>query len=103
MIREDRRMLDARQQELEDEKKWNILRRLHGDRRLKVRDLRVAYFLLVGADCRGDAVSPLNRLAKLTGASVPDVERSINDLARLGYFTARFMPATAENIGVSVH
>jgi hypothetical protein len=86
-----------------EEMKWDILRRLHGDRRLKVRDLRIAYFLLVGADCRGDAVSPLNRLAKLTGASVPDVERSVNYLAKLGYFTARFMPATAENLGASVH
>jgi hypothetical protein len=73
------------------DQKLPLLHRLHSDRWLTAIDLRVAVFFLLPANGTGLARLKWTRLAKLTGASVPDVQRSVERLQGFGYFTATFL------------
>jgi hypothetical protein len=77
---------------MDDELKWDLLCKMCRDRRLTVTDMRAAIHLL--AD---DTEIPWPRLAALSGATVPDVRRSVERLAAFGYLP------TADAIGASVH
>jgi hypothetical protein len=99
-------MLDARRQDFsEDPRVTAMLDKLHGDRRLSVQTLRVAYFMLMPVDKGGFARAPLDRLAELSHQDVEGVKRSILQLQKLGYLTV--LPVEAERAvkdsGITLH
>jgi hypothetical protein len=77
---------------MDDELKWDLLCKMCRDRRLTVTEMRAAIHLLTD-----DTGVPWPRLAELSGATVPDVQRAGKRLAMFGYLP------TADAIGASVH
>jgi hypothetical protein len=88
-------MLDARQDFSEDPRVTAMLDKLHGDSRLSVQTLRVAYFMLMPVDKGGFTRAPLDRLAELSHQDVEGVKRSILHLQKLGYLSA-ILPTDAD-------